>query len=284
MISTLLATTAFGADCPADIRLADWSATLGAAEDAYRTFDAEGFDDTLDNAALDLRCLSDRVLPDVAARYHVLSGLRMYIHARMGDATQEFASARAADPALVVNDGLVPPGHEVRSMIPLEVTGPTVEFPTPAEGVSVALDGTVAVSRPVDRPVIVQVLGAAGEVTATAYLLPGDPLPPYPLLPRPVPAPVAGVGVETPLPEPVPHEPRRPRWGVLGASGVAAGASVVLYALAARSEAKFNAQLPPEYGKDELVGLRKQTNGLVWGSIVAGSLAGGGMVVFVVAR
>lgn len=286
MIPFLLATLAKGAPCPTAVPSTGWSATLGAAEEAYRAFDAERFDDTLDTAALDLRCLADVVSTGDAARYHVLSGLRQYTRARIGEAVQEFAAARAADPSFVVDETLVPIGHELRSLIPGEVTGPTAAVPPPAEGVTLAFDGTPAIERPVDRPVIVQIVSASGAPSETTYLLPGDPMPGYPVLVRAVPllpddAVPEGPSVTVPVPVRVTH---RPRWAILGASGVAAGASAVLYGLAAGSEAKFNAELPPEYGKDELVLLRKQTNALVWSSVVAGSLAGSGLVVFAVVR
>jgi hypothetical protein len=123
--------------------------------------------------------------------------------------------------------------------------------------------------RPTYRPAIVQILDEHGRVVHTAYVLPADPLPDYPVA-KAVAKGITGKG------------PGERRWGWLVAGGTGVVASTTLYALAARSAARFAGPLPADFDRDELVALRNETNLLVAGSAVSGGVGAIAFTAFVV--
>lgn len=266
---TLLLSLASAADCLTPSRASDLAARLDAADEAYATFEVETFSSSLDEAALILPCLSDVVPPDVSAHYLRVLGLRYFIQRDPSRADLAFAAARAVDPGYVFPEAMIPPSHAIRThyvaynlaLAPGTPVGP------PREG-ALYFNGTAGTRRP-GWPAIVQVVNAAGAVTATQYVWPGDPLPGYDAMP---------VVTETT------SVARRKNPGIplaIGA-GVAAVASGTLYVIAAGSARDF-----AEFQEDDsLVGLeqrRDQTNRLVYASIGVGVLAvaGGLGAVFV---
>ena len=83
------------ADCPKPVAPADWGAHLDAAERAFSSLDEVSFDRTMEEAGLDLACLSAPLSPAQAARYHRLVGLRLYVRDDEASASLAFAAARA---------------------------------------------------------------------------------------------------------------------------------------------------------------------------------------------
>ncbi len=251
--------------CPIPTHAAELSAKVESAEQAYATFEVETFSLSLDEASLILPCIDDVVPADVAAHYLRVLGLRYFIERDPTRADQAFAAARALDPAYVFPDTLIPPGHSVRThytAIDLASVLSSV-IAAPRTG-AVLFDGSLALvteagtQRP-GLPTIVQIQDAAGVVTATRYVLPGDPLPAYDAVPMAI---AAGTAVRRPLSPKVP---------LLIGAGVAAIASGTLYALSASSRQEFNAYREDD-SIQELTSLKNRTNTEFFGSIGAGVL------------
>ncbi|MEQ1507808.1 MAG: hypothetical protein ABMB14_36605 [Myxococcota bacterium] len=266
------ASPASSSDCADPVPLDRWVAELDRAEAGFASVDAAGFADRLDEASIDLGCVASAVSPPLAARYHALIGLRQYVDGRLDDTRASFAAVRAADPGFALSTAIVPDGHEVHGLLAGAAPSTTGSpIPSPRDG-EVVLDGRIATERPLDRPAILQWIDDDGAVELTRYLLPADPLPAYP---------IAAIASEVPPAEasaPGPSRDRRDRrhraW-VLGVSGLAAAGSGALYGLAAHDAARFGGPLPEDWGRAELVGLQRRTNGLVVASVALGGVAVG---------
>lgn len=248
--------TAASAACPEPVVPAALEARVADAEEAYGRLDVTGFQGALDDAAFLVPCLEAVVLPRLAARYHRVLGLRLFVARDERGATLAFAAARAADSTLDLPSTLVPPGHEVRDLfVRVDLaTGTHTTVPPAATG-WLAFDGTRALVRPEDWPTLVQVVRPDGSVAATEYALPGEPLPPYEVSAA--------------------WRARKPARGVL--LGVAAGsalASAFAYGLAVASENSFD-QPHPEWDRGDLLAARARTNGLTVSAIVFGAGAVG---------
>ena len=253
---SLLTPATFAQSCPSEaISAQDFSLILEQAETAYADFDGARFQEVMDRAAFALPCLDSAISPAEAARYHQLQGIRQFSAAEEERSAEAFAAARSAVPQLPLSETLVPPGHAMRELyasIPLENGGSEL-VPVPTQG-TVLMDGTPAQSRPTSWPTVFQLQDAQGQVTDTAYLLPGDAVPTY----------------EGILPEPPPlanikwiKSKRQLR--LLGGGTALALAAGGTYALGAYNAAIYE-QDQPSWDSDAFRAHERKTNGLVLGS------------------
>jgi len=261
----LIASTARAADCTTRVSASALAAELDTAERAYATLDVVAFSTALDAAAMDLPCLGELVPPTLASRYHRDVGLRLFIERDEDRAARAFASARVADASGRFPDGMLPPGHAVLVLLDAREPGPTLRIAEPIAG-SVALDGTVGLERPSERPSLVQVMDGDGAVIATRYLFPSDAMPPYPAKALPAVSATSRPRVRTP---------------VLVTSGASAVAAGVLYGLAASAESQFK-DASNDATIEELDALRETNHAMVWTSAGFGAVAvaGGAIGVF----
>lgn len=269
LVAMALTSEATGAACAETVPMARLLSQIEAAEQRYASLEAAAFVDAVDLVVLDLPCVEEIVPPPVAARYHVLMGLRWYVQGDEAQSRASFAAARSADPALAVSPSLVPEGHELRGWLQTARADATVPVPKPISG-ALLFDGKPTTERPMERPSILQVADGAEQVSVTCYLLPGDALPTYPALPDPR----LDQRRERPRPE------RKRGWGWLAAGGAGAVSSLVLYGLAAQEAARFAGPLPDEVGRPELLALRTRTNLLVAGSLLTGGVGAVGIAGF----
>lgn len=242
------------AACASAVAPSAWVSYLEAAEQAFSSLDEDAFDRHMDEAAIDLPCLSAPLSPEQAARYHRLVGLRLYVRDDEESARLAFAAARAIEPMGVLPSALLPPGHEARELADRASTAGEVESVLVPKHGELWFDGTPGTDRPVDRPTVVQVqIGDAIE--ASRYVAPGEALPPY-----------------TAAPLASPRVKRR----IALATGAGLGvSSAVLYGVAASSAARLEGPLPPEeWMREDVVDLAHRTNGLVAASAVTGVLGG----------
>ena len=259
----------FSESCPELLPLQRLVEEIDGAERHYMALEASAFSDAVDIVILALPCVGEPVPSTVAARYHVLMGLSWYVRGESAQARASLAAARAADPALSVSTSLIPEGHELSEWVRTAPPGDSTPVPEALDA-TLLFDGQQATERPTERPTIVQLVEPSGR-TATLYLPPEEPMPPYPQR-----APEAPSGGDPP------HA--RKRWGWLAAGGVGLASSAVLYGLASRSASEFAGPLPSEYGRPELLALKNRTNLLVVGSLAAASVGGVGVVLFVAPR
>lgn len=232
------------AACTATVDPAELIQVLSRAEAAYRALDEPTFLDNVDTAFIRTPCLDGAASPELAARLHRLVAVRRWGEAP-DQATRSLHAAARAAPELGVDD-LVGPSHPLaHSWDPSPV--PTVRVPAPTRG-ELHFDGRVSRRRPVDAPVLVQLIDD-GAVRFTTLLTPDAPLPDYDAIPA----------ARAPL-----------RWTAVGS---AAGAGL-LYGLAWTQAHRFE-----QRGLDagELRAARARTNGLLVGSgaLLTSSLVAG---------
>lgn len=247
------------ADCTVLVSTSELETTLLQAEAAFADLDVDGFVASMDKAAVSLPCLGVPIDSELSAHVHRDVGLRRYVDRDREAASAAFASARLLEPDFRFSDDLLPPGHEIRAVYSAQsLVGDTREaVPTPADG-TVLLDGVAGAQRPLERPVILQLVDATGTPTQTSYLLPGEPLPTYPLA-RP-----DSDAVELPVDRLV--QPRHVGLGS-GAVAVAAGA---LYGVALAQKAQL-ASPQPDWTQDDLDSVVTRNHNLV---ITSGALTG----------
>jgi hypothetical protein len=229
------------ATCTAMVAPADLDQVLADAEEAYRELDEPGFLDSVDTAFIRTPCLDRAASPELAARLHRLVAVRRWGEAPELAVRSLHAAARAA-PDLGV-EGLVGPSHPLaRSWDPTPAR--TERIPTPMRG-ELHLDGQVSKRRPVDAPVLAQLV-EGDTVRFTALLAPNAPLPDYDAIPA----------ARAPL-----------RWT---AAGTAAGTGL-LYGLSWTQARQFEQE---GLTADELRAAQGRTNGLLVGSgaLLVGSL------------
>jgi hypothetical protein len=270
--------------------VAEVSARLKAAEDAYANLDVDGFTLSLDEATLALPCVTDVVTPAVSAEYLRMLGIRYFVERAPAKSDLAFAAARTLEPAYVFPDTLILPGHAIRAhYAAMDLANVHLSTVPPPRTGSLLFDGKPGTARP-DVPVIVQVLDAKGAVVVTKVVLPDDPLPPYEPSAPIASATFSGGAAPDPVPpptvnplaavSPTPSQPSRhssARLPLLVGAGGAAVGSGILYALAAGSAADFAAWHEDDT-LDALDARRTRTNTLVVASAGAGVLAVAGGV------
>jgi hypothetical protein len=269
MIALLLA-TALAADCDAPTEAHDVRDALDAAYRKLENLDIGGFKAATDDLDAVLPCLTEALPPPVIAEVHRTKGIRAFGERDTEQAQHMFAAARTIEPGYRFPYNLIPDGNPIRSAYMAVDTGlaPTTELPDPASG-DLRVDGYSSRSRSAAWPSLVQYLKADGTVQFTAYLLPDEPVPDYPLVgevavPKPVvvaPVPMPST-VPAPVPSPVPVTPTKSSAKVplLVAASVAAVGSGVAYGMAGAGHARFYDTATPDA---ELDGLRGRTNTLV---------------------
>ena len=245
--------------CGELVAASDLEARLESAEQSFASLDVDGFVASMDQAELSLPCLAVPMTPELAAHVHRDFGLRAYVDRDPEAAAAAFASARLLEPDFSFSTELLPPDHDIRDVYASRslVGDAREDVPEPAAG-RILLDGKAGAQRPVERPVVFQVVDDANTPSRTAYLNPGDPLPDY-----------AKAVVEDVVAVELPSEPLvQPRYVAMG-SGAVAVASGVLYGVAYSQKASLSTT-PPDNG-DDLESLIDSNHKLV---ITSGALAG----------
>jgi hypothetical protein len=258
------------AACPEPVGTVSLAAQLASAESRFASMEGAAFSGEMDQASFLVPCLSSVITPDLAARYHLLQGLHLFMTRNEEGALRAFSAERATTPGLELPLYLVPEGHAIRELwATADGRGPTLRVAEPVDG-HLAFDGTAGDRRPQDRPAFVQVVTGDGSVASTAWLEPGEPMPLYEAVPlKSEPAPTTALRL-----------PRVPLLVGAGAAGLLGG---VLYGVAASRAASFEGPHPPSRTLADLRASQRATNTLVVSSIVAGSLSASTVGVAVVA-
>jgi hypothetical protein len=153
---------------------------LDGAFSAYAMADLGRFEDSRDDAREALGCLEERLGPQLASSVYQLEALDSYLPPRnLERAVQSFHAAREASPGYSLPAALAPEGNLLRTQWELagERTSAIAPLPPP-EGFTLYVDGYMAASRPINRPVILQLVqDADGAVVWTGYLSSGAPDP-----------------------------------------------------------------------------------------------------------
>ncbi len=254
--TALLAATALA--CEALTSAAQVIDHLGAAEAAWTQLDRTGFQLAYDDLTADLPCVRDPLTPADAAAIHRVEALDRFLAGDRDAAARAYSAAHLLEPGYTLPQAIAPDGNPLRAAW-LEGTqrspGPSRELDRPAEG-ALLIDGSRSLRRALERPVVFQRVDEHGRVADTAYLRPGDRLPPYRAY---VPG---GAPSQVPVaPRPTAHRP------FVAIAGVAAAGSAGLWALSLQRADTF---WDPTTPAGDLAGLQRQTNGLIVASVTAG--------------
>jgi hypothetical protein len=166
------------AQCTTPSRAAELSDTLHDAEYAFGKLDVDKFNTAVEGVGNLLPCLGDGLGPELAANYHRLRGLQLFVRRDREGAVLSFVAAKALKPDFSFPDVIVPEGHTVREVYAEEVAAEVVVVPRARKGY-LTFDGRETLERPVSWPTLVQVHQRSGQVVSTTYVLPTAAMPPY---------------------------------------------------------------------------------------------------------
>ena len=194
-----------------------------------------------------LPCIVQVITPELAARYHLLSGIKFWIFRDETTAKLYFAAAKHADSSISIPTKVFPTEHQLHTT--LEETPELAETSaTPPQDHIIYFDGEASWERPQYRPSIVQYSSKddTNAIVLTQLLMPNSSLPPHPQqkslptssLPPPPTAPVS-----TPAP---------PKWSAAQTASFTLGAVLCTGGslLWANSSAKKHSLLYTETLKD----------------------------------
>ena len=269
LLLCFMTSVAPAAPCPEIADSILLSQHLQLAEKAYIGLDVPTFTRSMDEAALLLPCLSDLIEPSLAAWYHRVLGIRLFVGRETEVDVESLAAARGLRPDYTFPSELVPEGHPIRTRYDEVNPQSFREVPAgiPTE-VTLVFDGTKAVKRPYERASIVQIVSPGGDVLSTSYLFSNDPMPPFDMK-RPPPPP----GV-------VRFQPNRP---MLFTASVATALWVATYVPAQVSANRFTSGKTPFDSLEKLEAGYRRTNTLAtisWFPAGVAVLSGVGAVAF----
>ena len=260
--------------CDTPTYATDIQDALRSAEAHFSVFEIPEFESELDRAFAGVECLKEPIEIHLAAELHRFGGIRAFGEDDLDLARRSFAAARALEPAYNFPSTLFPKDHpilvEYSALNPVDASEPV---PRLADG-RFTLDGSPSSTRPIDRPAVVQWIGADGGIRVSKYVLPGSPLPEAPRY--------TGVTVE-PKRDPVVDAPpiakrnQKRRWIAVASSGALLATAGLTYGAALLNKQGFNkvdADLyePDNFKqyKDELTKYQRRANALTVVSLVTG--------------
>jgi hypothetical protein len=182
---TFMTPLAWAQDCPTPHTPDQVHTRLTAAQKALRALDSDGFSLAMQEVALMVPCLNERPTPELVAEIHRMHGIDLYTAGKQEHARLALRASRILGPQYRFPADLFPKGHALPDLwLSLSALQPAhVRAPVPKQS-QVVFDGTVTRNRPSDRATVFQHLGKDGSVQTTRYLMPKDPLPSYPSIPR----------------------------------------------------------------------------------------------------
>jgi hypothetical protein len=168
------------AACPTTWPAATLNERLAAAEAAYSALDTEGFQRAVEDTKLMLPCSSTLIDPALAARYHRIEALRLFVQGHEAEATESLAAAKVLEPEYRFPAEMFDASHAFRVQYDAQrsTEGKTVSVP-PARKGAVAFDGVRSRRRPVERATVVQILDEHDVPASTTYLTSGAAMPAY---------------------------------------------------------------------------------------------------------
>jgi len=235
-LALALPLTASAARCPSAVASAELEGQLESAEEAFGARDLDRFDLQATAFQASLPCLAEPVTPSLAARYHRVDSLRLYLDGTLdpeGEVLQSVRAARALEPDHTLSDQLLPEGHELRQAYEQTPAEPdeTRRLPEPRD-LTLLFDGQATRERPTQRATLLQVVDGQGAILQTAVLRPDDPLPYY---------------------QPVPRARRR----LVAGTAITGGLAALMYGAAWATRARFESDRPQTV--EELEQLARQS-------------------------
>jgi len=244
------------------------AASIADATGAFAGLDLDGFEAQTSQVWKQLPCVSEPLTPLDVADVYKLRALDAFLAQNDATVLDSLRSARATVPGYVLPPSVAPNGHPLKQAF--DAAGdadasPRTDLPVPDEA-RILVDGQPVLTRPQDRPVLLQLLTMDGGVEWTRVIDADAPTPDYEAL--------SDDFRDKYLSEAkiIRVRPRRPVELVVASSIALAGATG-MYALSRGSEARFFDEATPY---EDLPSLRARTNGLQTAAVLTG-IAGLGL-------
>ena len=161
--------------CTDSLRKEEFVQKLDSIELDFVKADLPSIDVKLSELEKRIPCLSQRLLPEQAARYHILHGLKAWIADDEPQAKRSFAVAKRTNPKAKISTHAFPKEHFIHEMyaqvVPVEYTPVNTK---PDVG-AYSFDGYLIPRRPQKAPTIMQIVDE-DEILISAYLQTDDPL------------------------------------------------------------------------------------------------------------
>jgi hypothetical protein len=178
VVSILLISAAFAAECPSPTRAEQVGGDVEEAMIAFATLDEDGFRASATKASAELPCLSELMPAGRVAAYHRMMGVRAFLDGDLTGSQRSFAASLAIEPSYVLSAKIAPEGGKLsrayEAARSLSVSD-AASFPVP-RGPRTYVDAVVGNSRIPELPAIVQVVDG-GTTTLTVYVAGGAPMP-----------------------------------------------------------------------------------------------------------
>ena len=115
-------------------------------------------------------CLTQRLLPEFSARYHLLKGVTSWIADHELEAKRSFSVAKRSDPNATISTHIFPKNHIIHELYEqVEPVGYTQVTTVPSLG-SYVFDGYLIPRRPQNAPTIIQIIDKE-KIYGSKYLV-----------------------------------------------------------------------------------------------------------------
>jgi len=253
--------SAWGAPCE-KASVLDLESATSSASQAFAALDLGAFEKARDEALGVLPCLDERITGSVVAGYYRVLAMDAFIAQDLDAAEAAFGAAILAYPSYRLPSNVAPRNHPLRQRYEAAAVR---EWEVPA-AVPVPLEATLLIhgrhqlEHSEDRPTVVQLLDAQGEVSWTEYIAVGAQIPEYEAAPEDMRSQYLEQRV-------IMAPPHRHPYALAVASGTLLVSSLTMLVGASASRATFDDVETPY---DDLASLRGRINGLNIGSAVTG--------------
>jgi len=224
--------------CEGPTYAGDIQEALSRAEAHFSRFEVPEFEEALAAAFDHVDCLAEPADAHLSASLHRFAGIRAFGADELDVSRRSFAAARALEPAYVFPSSLFAKDHPIQveysALAPVDASEPV---PRLADG-RFLLNGSSSETRGIDRPVLIQWIGADGGIKLSRYLEPGQPLPEAPRFQGAPTSPVI-VSPVTPPTETKVKKPRKGRWIAVAGGGALLATSALTYTGAMLQKAQF---------------------------------------------
>jgi len=244
--------------CETPSEVSSISIDVSMAEVAMASLDTDAFAASVADARQALPCLAIPLNPLDAASFHVLMGLDAFMGGKPDDAARSFQAVLAITPAFRLPAAIAPAGGPLEAVLEKARGLPATEAEAlpPFDGI-VRVDGVTSLTRPKNRPCVLQLVSTKGVVSSTYYLAPADELP------RWDPPPTA-------FQKALPKLRAKPSVPFAIAAGTTAAAAVALDVFGSTRHAAY---LDPTTPYDKLDALRLESDGSLVATIGLGAAA-----------
>lgn len=162
--------------CSVPITNADLSGQMDSIELGFVVADMQKIETSMKTLEQSIPCLHTRLLPEEAARYHILKGLHAWISQNEDEMRRSFSVARKTNPQANISTHIFPEGHMIHDLYAEITPASYEEVTTTIKKGDFCFDGYMLPRRPASAPTILQVIDNK-KILYSAYLSTDEPIP-----------------------------------------------------------------------------------------------------------